>query len=194
MKIQGKKKRIKSDLKNYFFIVTFVYRSSWETGQAPLLNSLAINSKRKSAFLPYKPNNNTVLTNLQRGNTEANVAGEISLTFHERCGQGEVTEEQVGLQNDQMGGVDTPDANQLTPLHWSCFYGQLVSVQLLIQFGAEVNRLAPDMVSPLLMAAAGGHHEVVRCLLQHGADVHHMDIVSMNCKLVFYYILDVSIF
>lgn len=89
-----------------------------------------------------------------------------------------MTEEQVRVENEQMGGVDTTDANQLTPLHWSCFYGQLQSVQLLVQFGAEVNRLAPDMVSPLLMAAAGGHHEVVRFLLQHGADVHHMDIVS----------------
>lgn len=146
-------------------------------GQTPLLTSLAINSKRKSAFLPYKPNNSTVLTNLQRGNTEANVAGDISLSFHERCGQGEVTEEQVRLENDHSGGVDTEDASHLTPLHWSCFYGQLLSVQLLVKYGAEVNRLAPDMVSPLLLAAAGGHHEVVRCLLQHGADVHHTDIV-----------------
>lgn len=31
----------------------------------------------------------TVLTNLQRGNIEAKVAASISLTFHERCGQGE---------------------------------------------------------------------------------------------------------
>lgn len=90
-----------------------------------------------------------------------------------------MTEDQVRQENALMCGVDTADANQLTPLHWSCFYGQLQSVQLLIQFGAEVNRLAPDMVSPLLMAAAGGHHEVVRCLLQHGADVHHLDIVSI---------------
>lgn len=156
-----------------------LYRTSWELGHHshPLLTSLAINSKRKSAFLPYKPNNNTVLTNLQRGNTEASVAGEILLSFHERCGQGEVTEEHVRQENDQCGGVDTTDSHQLTPLHWACFYGQLHSVQLLVKYGAHVNRLAPDMVSPLIMAAAGGHHEVVKFLLQNDANVHHMDIV-----------------
>lgn len=34
------------------------------------------------------------------------------------------------------------------------------------------------MVSPLLMAASGGHHEVVKLLIQNGAEVNHKDIVS----------------
>lgn len=129
--------------------------------------------KRKSAFLPYKPTTK-VLTNLQRGNTEANIQTEICLSFHERAGQGEITEEQAR----QQPVIDAVDKSHFTALHWACFYGQLCSVRILVKFGANVSTLAPDLVSPLLLAAAGGHHEIVRFLLQHGADQNHMDVVS----------------
>lgn len=33
------------------------------------------------------------------------------------------------------------------------------------------------MVTPLLLSAAGGHHEIVRLLLTNGVAVDHMDIV-----------------
>lgn len=140
--------------------------------------TLNTNGNRKSAFLPYKPNSSTVLTNLQRGNTEANVDNEITLTFHERAGQGEITEEQTRTEAASCGGIDAIELeSHCTALHWACYYGQLNSAMLLIKYGADVNRLAPDLATPLLMAAAGGHHDVVKCLLQHGANVQHMDIV-----------------
>ncbi|EDS44993.1 DNA-binding protein rfxank [Culex quinquefasciatus] len=135
----------------------------------PLL--LAGSGNRKSAFLPYKPTT-TVLTNLQRGNTEANIPSEICLNFHEKTGQGEITEEQVRAEKT----VDSVDSNNYTPLHWACYYGQLSSVQILINCGANPNREAIDMVSPLLLAAAGGHHEIVRLLIQKGAKVNHMNV------------------
>lgn len=122
--------------------------------------------------MPYKPVT-TVLTNLQRGNTETNIQTEICLNFHERCGQGEITEEQA----HQQPSIDFIDANQFTPLHWACFYGQLSSAKILIKCGANVTKKAPDLVSPLLLAASGGHHEIIRLLLQSGADPNHMDIV-----------------
>lgn len=140
----------------------------------PLSNSLVSNGKRKSAFSLYKPTA-TVLTNLQRGNTEASVQAEVSLNFHERAGQGEITE----LQARQQPNIDEIDKNQLTPLHWSCFYGQLSSVKILINCGANVSKLAPDHVTPLLLAAAGGHHEIIKLLLQNGANPDHTDIVSV---------------
>ncbi len=131
-------------------------------------------SKRKSAFLPYKPNN-IVLTNLQRGNTEASISEDIHLSFHERAGQGEISKEQILLE---AAAIDITDNYGYTALHWACHYGQLCSVQVLMDCGANVNKQAPDMVSPLLLAAAGGHHEIVRLLLTNGAEVDHMDIVS----------------
>lgn len=50
--------------------------------------------------------------------------------------------------------------------------------------GADVNRQAMDMVTPLVLAAAGGHHEIVRLLIQRGAKVNHMDVVG-NTALMY---------
>lgn len=137
--------------------------------------SLSSNGKRKSAFSLYKPTA-TVLTNLQRGNTEASIQTEVTLSFHERAGQGEITD----LQTRQLQNIDETDKNQLTALHWACFYGQLTSVKILINCGANCTKLAPDHVSPLLLAAAGGHHEIVKLLLQNGANPDHTDIVLIS--------------
>lgn len=49
---------------------------------------------------------------------------------------------------------------------------------------ADVNKLAPDLVTPLLLAAAGGYNEIVRILLQHGAEINHMDIVIIFISLL----------
>lgn len=145
---------------------------------------LVLDSKRKSAFLPYRPQS-TVLTNLQRGNTEATFCPvEVSLSFHERAGQGEITEEQVTAERARQQDIDHKDEHGFTALHWACSYGQLVSVQLLVAAGANVNIMAPDLVSPVLLAAAGGHNEIVRFLLDHGADSTHMDIVG-NTALMY---------
>ncbi|KAH8329501.1 hypothetical protein KR074_012155 [Drosophila pseudoananassae] len=145
---------------------------------------LVLDAKRKSAFLPYRPQS-TVLTNLQRGNTEATFCPvEVSLSFHERAGQGEITDEQVTAERGRHPDIDFKDGHGFTALHWAASYGQLVSVQLLVTAGANVNFMAPDLVSPLLLAAAGGHNEIVRFLLDHGAESTHMDIMG-NTALMY---------
>lgn len=136
------------------------------------------NGKRKSAFSPYK-STAKVLTNLQRGNTEASIQSEISLSFHERAGQGEITEHQIR----QMPNIDAVDDNDLSALHWASYYGQLSTVRLLIKYGANVSKLGPDFVSSLLLAAAQGHHEIVRLLMQHGADPNQTDVVSARLSI-----------
>lgn len=53
------------------------------------------------------------------------------------------------------------------------------SAELLIATGrVDVNSLAPDLVTPLHLAAAGGHHEIVRLLLQKNAEANTLDIVG----------------
>ncbi|XP_030376888.1 DNA-binding protein RFXANK [Scaptodrosophila lebanonensis] len=144
----------------------------------------ANSTKRKSAFLPYRPQT-TVLTNLQRGNTEATFCPvEVSLSFHERAGQGEITEEQVKAELTRQQSIDFKDSAGFTPLHWAASYGQLVAAQLLVAAGANVNSEAPDFVTPLLLAAAGGHNEIVRFLIEHGAKITHMDIMG-NTALMY---------
>ncbi|SPP85632.1 DNA-binding protein RFXANK [Drosophila guanche] len=155
-----------------------------ESVRAAPTSMLLLDAKRKSAFLPYRPQS-TVLTNLQRGNTEATFCPvEVSLSFHERAGQGEITEEQVTAELGRLKDIDYKDANGFTALHWAASYGQLVSVQLLLAVGANVNSTAPDLVTPLLLAAAGGHNEIVRYLLERGAHSSHMDIVG-NTALMY---------
>uniref|UniRef100_A0A1B0CMP8 Uncharacterized protein n=1 Tax=Lutzomyia longipalpis TaxID=7200 RepID=A0A1B0CMP8_LUTLO len=110
-----------------------------------LNSSFILSGHRKSAFIPYRPTN-TVLTNLQRGNTETD-SSEISLNFHEKAAQGEITEEMV----KEQALVDAVDQYEFTALHWACYYGQLSSHK------ADINHT--DIVgNTALMYAAGGNH------------------------------------
>lgn len=137
---------------------------------------------RKSAFQPYKQTLGTVLTNLQRGNTQAEtpVPQEADINFHTRAGQGEITESDVKSEKS----VDVCDSEGLTALHWAAAYGQIATVQLLSSFGAEIDKLGPEGETPLLLAANGGHHDVVRMLLNEGANVNHTDDVG-NTALMY---------
>lgn len=40
-------------------------------------------------------------------------------------------------------------------------------------------------MTPLILAASGGHHEIVRLLLQHGASINEMDITGKNFGIRF---------
>lgn len=58
-----------------------------------------------------------------------------------------------------------------TPLHYAASKGHLDTVKLLLANKAMVNAPSPDGTSPLMMAAYAGSEEVVRVLLDAGADV-----------------------
>lgn len=57
--------------------------------------------------------------------------------------------------------MDVEDSNGLTALHWAAAHGQVNSVHLLLTHGAKVDVTGPEGETPLLMAANGGHHDVV---------------------------------
>jgi ankyrin repeat protein len=65
----------------------------------------------------------------------------------------------------------SPDG--FTALHYAAFFGEEQSARLLLEAGAEVDLVARNEslhVTPLHSAAAGRHGEIVRLLLEHGAD------------------------
>lgn len=162
--------------------------TSWQsglvTGSQKWSPQFLHDKNRKSAFQPYKLcscSSSTVLTNLQRGNTQAEtlIPQVTELTFHMKAGQGELNVQDILKEED----VDVLDSNGLTALHWSSAYGQYNTVELLISYNAYVNNLGSEEESPLLLAASGGHHEVVKLLLSHGADVNHIDHVSILLRI-----------
>eukprot|EP01060_Flectonema_neradi_P003615 TRINITY_DN12341_c4_g1_i1.p1 TRINITY_DN12341_c4_g1~~TRINITY_DN12341_c4_g1_i1.p1 ORF type:complete len:572 (+),score=121.50 TRINITY_DN12341_c4_g1_i1:75-1718(+) len=68
------------------------------------------------------------------------------------------------------------------PLHRAARCGDVRIVNTLIMAGSKVNTEDSKGYTALLVAAEGGHHEVVRTLLEHGADpkVKHIDY-CLNC-------------
>jgi len=53
-----------------------------------------------------------------------------------------------------------------TPLHYAAFEGRLALLDKLLSAGAEVNALAPNKSTALMLAARNGHIDVVRRLLK----------------------------
>ncbi|XP_059484269.1 ankyrin repeat family A protein 2-like [Neocloeon triangulifer] len=134
--------------------------------------SLWHDGNRKSAFQPYRQQT-TILTNLQRGNTQTltPVLEPVDVSIHHRAGQGELTEDDFVEEID----VDEEDAFGLTPLHWASSYGQLPTVQLLLQKGASINKQGKEGETALHLAASGGHHDTLKVLLSEGAKVDEID-------------------
>jgi len=65
----------------------------------------------------------------------------------------------------------SPDG--FTALHLAAFFGQAEAAQALLGRGADVGAIARNanlQVAPLHSAAAGKHAEIVKLLLEHGAD------------------------
>lgn len=62
--------------------------------------------------------------------------------------------------------IDAPNAQKETALMYAALHGDLETVKVLIQKGAEVNR---EGWSPLHYAASSGHTEVIKLLLENHA-------------------------
>lgn len=157
------------------------------------------NNKQKNIFLivfrsksVMDSKSTTVLTNLQRGNIEAKISSTITLNFYEKCAQGqkiklrssipkyfinffagEVSDDEIRFHEE----VNKPDSESgFTALHWACHYGQLKTAEKLLEFGSDLNALAANFIAPIHLAAACGHHEIVRLLINKGVNINQMEI------------------
>lgn len=59
-----------------------------------------------------------------------------------------------------------------TPLHYAASTGQLDAARMLLRHDAQINAVAHDGTTPIMMAAYGGSEPMVRLLLDAGADLY----------------------
>jgi len=129
----------------------------------------------RMAHASYLPNRNaTILTNLQRGNVRAELAAvpPNERNFYELAAQGELYPH---VLLGQMHMLNMQDESGLTGLMWAANYGQLVTVRLLLERGANPRLKGNQGESALLLAAANGHLHVVKMLITAGCDVNDTD-------------------
>ena len=86
--------------------------------------------------------------------------------------------------------MDTLDEKGLSGLMWAAGYGQLGSARQLLEAGADKNCRGHQGQTPLHLASAYGHHDLVKLLLSHGADPNLSEevVCKMLENLPFYYL------
>ena len=97
-------------------------------------------------------------------------------SLHDACLKGDI--EAVRSLIATGADVNLKDHNKLTPLHIACFIGSENIADLLIKNQANINidiTEKPIVESPLHLASLKNHHEIVRLLLENGADIDAID-------------------
>ena len=61
-------------------------------------------------------------------------------------------------------GVDIPDCFRRTPLHWAIANGNILAMQLSLEYGADVNVRDEDGKTPSEFGSLFGEHEIVKLL------------------------------
>jgi hypothetical protein len=67
--------------------------------------------------------------------------------------------------------LDAIDSSGMNCLHWACMRGHLNIVKMLVAAGCDVDILNNGLNSPLLIAASKSYDNIIRVLLDNGADV-----------------------
>lgn len=69
--------------------------------------------------------------------------------------------------------IDEPDSIQCTPLHWAAYQGDILTVNALIKYGADVTKTDQTQMTPLHWAFIQGYKSVLVALLEAGSDINH---------------------
>jgi ankyrin repeat protein len=89
-----------------------------------------------------------------------------------------------GNSSSLSSSLDIADDSGMTALHWSVMNGHYNCVKVLIENGANVDCLNSGLNSPLLIASAFGHKEILFYLLDHGADISMRNLKDYDCLLM----------
>ena len=95
------------------------------------------------------------------------------INFHEACALGDA-EMVAKLLDEDPHQIYEFSSDGFSGIGLACFFGRDLVVQLLIELGADIHQKSANYlaVAPLHSAVAGNHFEIVRMLLEAGADVN----------------------
>lgn len=74
-------------------------------------------------------------------------------------------------------------SNRCMPLHWAILKGYSKIAEILIENGANVNRISIEDKTPLTIACEQGDETVALQLVQNGANVYIHIVNQLNLKL-----------
>lgn len=91
----------------------------------------------------------------------------------------------ISLLSDRAANMSTTDERGDTPLHFAALSGRMAVVQALLDCGADPTALNNDWEIPAQVAAAYGHFDCVRLLLnaQKQRDGVNQDLLSLEAEL-----------
>jgi hypothetical protein len=111
-------------------------------------------------------------------NEYSNLHGDLSTSSEEEAVTDELVEEMAWDGNLEQLRVWGRQGVRVTgePLCAAAVNGYVeVAVCLAQELGADVNQATNDGITPLIYAAMIGHLDMVRCIVDHGADVDKCD-------------------
>lgn len=100
---------------------------------------------------------------------------------------------------DQSIYIDDADLINCTPLHWAAYQGDILSVNLLLQYGADVSKVDKNLMTPLHWAFIRGSKYVLAALEEAGSDIFAKNDTGkdsfavakdMNCEAVWQKVLE----
>lgn len=67
--------------------------------------------------------------------------------------------------------IDDADLINCTPLHWAAYQGDILSVNILLKYGADVSKVDKNLMTPLHWAFIRGSKHVLAALEEAGSDI-----------------------
>ncbi|SGZ54597.1 CIC11C00000004773 [Sungouiella intermedia] len=67
--------------------------------------------------------------------------------------------------------IDEQDGIHCTPLHWAAYQGDILTVNALIKYGADVNKVDKSLMTPLHWSFIRGYKSVMSALLEAQSDI-----------------------
>jgi serine/threonine-protein phosphatase 6 regulatory ankyrin repeat subunit B len=91
----------------------------------------------------------------------------------------------VRLLIDRGAKVDVNDIQQgRSPLHMASQHGYVANIEMLLDYGANIEDTTSDGKNPLMKAVEEGHTAAIRLLFKSGANIEAKDIFRQNALLL----------